>query len=137
MLNAILLTTGLFGVLGRPVGGSAASALMVVAGLSVYLSVSVFERARELLQDPAYRRKDALDMFNVAVQRALGQALPTCGAVLVVASAIMIVCRDGVMDFGLILFIGALCAVFSSVFVAVPVVMVLAKRQDAAREKKA
>ncbi|MEI6972429.1 MAG: hypothetical protein WCL44_13050, partial [bacterium] len=135
VLNTTLLTAGLFGLSGRVADGAAASAFMVVAGLAIYLTLAVFDRARELLKDPAYRRKGSAVVFNIAINMAMKQALLVCCSVLVIAVALMIACHDRALDFGLVLCIGVLCAVFSSVFIAIPVVLALSTRPAITKDR--
>lgn len=135
MLNTLLLTTGIFSLSGRPVGSVAAAALVVAAGLSVHSSLGIFDRVRELLQDVANRRKDSAEVFNAAIHGAIWHVLASCGMALVVAVALMIACPGRVLDFGLVLCIGSLCAAFSSVFIAAPVVLVFNTRWAGAKDK--
>lgn len=123
VVNALVLTAGFFCLSGRPIGPAVSAALAIVAGCSVFVVLGVFAWTGELGQEMEYRRKAPAEFFNLAIGRAVRHMLLTCGSVIIGAVALLLVCRGPVVDFGLALCIGAFCSAFSSLFIAVPVVL--------------
>lgn len=136
VINALLVSVGVFGLLGHVIGPAVAASLVAVAVCGAFVATAVFDRVKELNQDPVFRRKPLEETFNVAISGTLRQTLATCGAVLLGAVALILVCRGQVQDFGLVLLAGAICSAYSLVFVAVPVVLLLSRARPVSGKEK-
>ena len=135
-IHAVLLTVGVFSLTGHAIGPAVTAALVVVAGCSICVTLGIFDRMKELGLDSVYKRKLPQEVFEVAISRTIWYTITICGSALLGAAAMVIVCRGQAQDFGLVLFVGALCAACSAMFVAVSVVLALSRGTPAVGRDK-
>lgn len=135
-IHAVLLAVGLFSLLGHAIGPAVAAALVVVAGCAICITLGIFDHVKELGLDSAYKRKLPIEVFGVAISRSIRHTIAICGAALLGAAALLIVCRGQVQDFGVVLFVGSLCASYSAFFIAVSVVLSLSRAAPAVGRDK-
>jgi SecD/SecF fusion protein len=118
MLHDVVIVTGVFAWLGKPIDGVFLAALLTVIGYSVNDSVVVFDRVREM------RSIDRKSPFATVANSAVVQTLPRTvntgmGAVFILAT-LLFVGGDSLADFALALLLGVAVGTYSSVFTATP-----------------
>ncbi|MFF8102335.1 protein translocase subunit SecD [Streptomyces sp. NPDC016640] len=123
LAHDVIVLTGVFAWLGRPVDGVFLAALLTVIGYSVNDSVVVFDRIRELW------RKDGGAPLDRVTDRAILQTVPRTvntgiGVVLILA-ALALLGGDSLTDFALALLIGVAVGTYSSVLTASPLAIAL------------
>lgn len=130
MVHDVLLVTGLFAWLGKPVDSVFLAALLTVIGYSVNDTVVVFDRVRE------GRRRDPGAAFASTANRAVVQTLPrtvnTGMGALFILTALAVLGGDSLADFSLALIAGVVAGTASTVFTAVPLAVALEHRSPAA-----
>ncbi|MCT7357212.1 protein translocase subunit SecD, partial [Streptomyces sp. 15-116A] len=118
LAHDVVILTGVFAWLGKPVDGVFLAALLTVIGYSVNDSVVLFDRVREL------RRRDHRAPLAQVTNRAILQTLPRTvntgiGAAFIL-TALAVLGGDSLTDFALALLIGLAVGTYSSVFTAAP-----------------
>jgi SecD/SecF fusion protein len=118
MLHDVVIVTGTFAWLGKPIDGVFLAALLTVIGYSVNDSVVVFDRVREM------RATDPRSPFATVANSAVIQTVPRTvntgmGAVFILAT-LLIVGGDSLADFAVALLLGVAIGTYSSVFTATP-----------------
>ena len=126
MFHDVVLVTGVFAWLDKPIDGVFLAAALTIIGLSVNDSVVVFDRIRE-----AWHHTKSRDMVAVANQAALDTMPRTVntglGAMFILA-ALAILGGDSLQDFALALLLGLVIGTYSSVFTATPLSLLLHQR---------
>jgi SecD/SecF fusion protein len=129
MFHDVVVVTGVFAWLGKPIDGVFLAALLTVIGYSVNDTVVVFDRVREL------RHMRPKEPFAVGANTALLQTFPRTintglGAIFILA-ALAVLGGDTLTDFGIALLLGIIVGTFSSVFTATPLAIELDRRNPA------
>jgi SecD/SecF fusion protein len=135
MLHDVVIVTGTFAWLGKPIDGVFLAALLTVIGYSVNDSVVVFDRVREM------RAADRKSPFATVANRAVIQTVPRTvntgmGAVFILAT-LLFVGGDSLADFALALLLGVAVGTYSSVFTATPLAVVFDSRSRTRRSAPA
>ncbi|GGV79891.1 protein translocase subunit SecDF [Streptomyces griseoloalbus] len=123
LAHDVVILTGIFAWLGKPIDGVFLAALLTVIGYSVNDSVVVFDRIRELW------RKDARAPLAQVTNRAILQTVPrtvnTGIGVIFILAALALLGGDSLTDFALALLIGVGVGTYSSVLTASPLAVEL------------
>jgi SecD/SecF fusion protein len=136
MFHDVVIVTGVFAWLGKPIDGVFLAALLTVIGYSVNDSVVVFDRVRERLAT-GDRRTPFARAANTAVLQTLPRTVNTgMGAVFILA-ALLLLGGDSLADFALALLLGIGVGTYSSVFTATPLAVVFDARRSAPPPKPA
>jgi preprotein translocase SecF subunit len=127
LVHDLLVTIGIFSLLGRQISMPMIAALLTIIGYSLNDTIVVFDRVREDMQ--LYRGKGVklIDLLNGAVNATLSRTLLTSLTTLFVVVVLFIFGGDAINDFALVLIIGVMVGTYSSIFVASPVVYLLQK----------
>lgn len=120
LMHDVLITLGVFSVLGLTLGYEADSlfivALLTIVGFSVNDTVVIYDRIREnfkLMPD-----KGVEQVVNDAVNQTLGRSINTSMTTVLPLVAIVIFGGDTLKFFALALIVGFLAGAYSSIFIA-------------------
>jgi preprotein translocase subunit SecF len=120
LLHDILITLGVFSILGRTIGMEVNATfivgLLTVAGYSVNDTIVVFDRIRENVIRQPGRPFDAL--VNLSIIETLGRSLNTNFTVLLVLLAMLLIGGTSLRELLLSIFIGVAVGSYSSIFIA-------------------
>jgi SecD/SecF fusion protein len=135
MFHDVVVVTGLFAWLGKPIDGIYLAAALTIIGLSVNDTVVVFDRVRERWQGSSEEK------FTEAANKACLETTPRTintglGAMFILA-ALAILGGDSLQDFAIALLLGLFIGTYSSVFVATPLASYLQQRWPMPRAAKA
>lgn len=118
-VHDVLMTVGVFVLLGREFNAAMVGAILLIVGYSVNDTVVVFDRIREELKlDPGISLKDVI---NKSLNRTLSRTVFTGGTTLLTALALAIVAGGEINDIAVTLIIGVITGTFSSLFIASPI----------------
>lgn len=140
LAHDLILTAGIYGVLGYEITPAAVIGLLTILGYSLYDTVVVFDKVREnTSQDGEESRRTFAESVNLAVNQTLVRSINTSVvAVLPVGSILFIgslVLGAGTLrDIALALFIGMIAGTYSSIFIAAPLYVHL--RENEPENKK-
>ena len=130
MLHDVVVVTGIFAWLGKPIDGVFLAALLTVIGYSVNDSVVVFDRVREMRSID--RRSPFARIANTAVLQTVPRTVNTgIGAVFILAT-LLVLGGDSLADFALALLVGIGVGTYSSVFTATPLAVIFDERSPQA-----
>ncbi|MCB2156324.1 protein translocase subunit SecD [bacterium] len=116
LLHDLIITLGIFIVLGRSMTLDIVSGLLIVLGYSVNDTIVVFDRIRETMGEKYGRNMK--EIINLAINRTLSRTLFTSGSTLLTVLAMLIFGGVGLKDFALVLLLGIITGTYSSIFVA-------------------
>ncbi|HUO48357.1 MAG TPA: protein translocase subunit SecF, partial [Acidimicrobiales bacterium] len=126
ILHDLLITIGIFSLVGFQVTPAAVIAVLTIMGYSLYDTVVVFDKITENSKGlGASRRMSYQDMVNLSLNQVLARSLNTSlVAVLPVLSILIIGAQvlgaTTLQSFGLPLVIGIVAGAYSSIFIAAP-----------------
>jgi len=126
VLHDIIITVGVFSLLGREVSLVMVGAVLTIAGYSINDTIVVFDRVREGLMSG--RRGTVSQIMNACINETLGRTILTGGTTLLATAALFLLGGPVLSDFALVILIGILVGTYSSIFVAAPIVLWWSKR---------
>jgi preprotein translocase subunit SecF len=126
MLHDVVLTVGLYALVGFTVSPATVIAVLTVLGYSLYDTVVIFDRVKDnahTLGEPG--RRTILELVNTSLNEVLYRSLnTTISSVLPVAALLLlggqVLGASTLQDLALALFIGLVVGAYSSLFVAGP-----------------
>lgn len=123
LAHDVVILTGIFAWLGKPIDGVFLAALLTVIGYSVNDSVVVFDRIRELWRKDS--KAPLAQVTNQAILQTVPRTVNTGIGVLFILAALALLGGDSLTDFALALLIGMLVGTYSSVLTASPLAITL------------
>jgi preprotein translocase subunit SecF len=135
VLHDILITVGVYAIIGLPVSPATVIAFLTILGYSLYDTVVVFDKVDENVDTlgPAGRTSYS-DIVNLSMNQVLMRSINT-SLVAILPIVSLLVVGAGLMgatslaDFGFALFIGLLTGAYSSIFIASPLLALLKERE--------
>ena len=140
LVHDIVITVGVYALLGFQVSPATVIGLLTILGYSLYDTVVVFDKVREntagLL---ATRRTTYSEAANLALNQTLVRSINTSLIALLPVAAILAVSvfllgNGELKDLSLVLFVGMLSGTYSSICIATPVLADLKERQPEFRQ---
>ena len=121
LLHDVIITIGIFSLLGRELNLIMVGAVLTIAGYSINDTIVVFDRIREGLR--AGRRGSIADIMNACINETLSRTILTSSTTLLATAALFFLGGPVLADFALAIIIGIAVGTYSSIFVAAPVVL--------------
>lgn len=131
----VVLVVGLFAWLEKPIDSIFLAAAMTIVGLSVNDTVVVFDRVRETWQNSS-PPETFLNLANKACLQTVPRTVNTTMGALFILGALAVFGGDTLRNFSVALMVGLLIGVYSSVFLATPLVTELQQKWPMPRAKK-
>lgn len=126
LLHDVIITVGVFSMLGREISLVMVGAVLTIAGYSINDTIVVFDRVREGLRGGM--RGSVASVMNTCINETLGRTILTGGTTLLATGALFFLGGPVLSDFALAILIGILVGTYSSIYVASPVVLWWSKR---------
>ena len=117
----IITTIGLFALIQHEFNLATVAAVLTIAGYSINDTVVVYDRVRENLRK--YKRMDLAEVFNMSVNETLSRTTMTSVTTLLALLAIYFFGGEVLADFALAMIWGVCIGTYSSVFIAVPILL--------------
>jgi len=140
LIHDILITAGLYAIVGFEVSPSTVIALLTILGYSLYDTVVVFDKVRENTMGLAGgSRMTYSQATNLAVNQTLVRSINTSIIALLPVAGLLIIGAGllgagSLKDLALALFIGLAAGAYSSIFIASPIVADLKEREPAFKQ---
>lgn len=130
----VIVVLGIFYLLNKEINLVFVSALLTIAGYSLTDTVVVFDRIRENIKKYL---KDPIDIvINKSINEVLSRTIIVSLTTFLAALALFIFGGEVIHDFALAILIGIAIGTYSSIFIASPVVILLAKKKQTIIRKK-
>jgi SecD/SecF fusion protein len=123
----ILITAGVYSIVGREVTTSTVAALLTILGYSLYDTIIVFDRIRENV--PRMPRATFSQIVNRSMSEVLTRSLATSFSTLAPVTALMFFGGETLRDFAFALLVGVASGAYSSIFIAAPVLTLWKERE--------
>jgi preprotein translocase SecF subunit len=121
LLHDVLITVGVFSLLGRELTLTMVGAVLTIAGYSINDTIVVYDRIREGLASG--RRGTIEQIMNESINQTLSRTLLTSGVTLIPICCLFFFGGAVLHDFALAIIIGVVVGTYSSIFIASPIVL--------------
>jgi preprotein translocase subunit SecF len=135
LLHDVLAIVGLFTLLGLEFDLTTLAAILTIGGYSINDTVVVYDRIRENLRK--YKRMDMRELINRSLNDTLQRTVSTGMTVILALIALLIFGGPVIRNFNIAMLIGTLVGVYSSIFIAAPVLIYLKVRRGASGKEEA
>ncbi len=135
LMHDILITGGVYALLGREVTASTVAALLTILGFSLYDTIIVFDRIRENM--PRMPNAAFSQVVNRSMAEVLTRSLATSFCTLLPVIALLLFGGDTLKDFAFALVVGIASGAYSSIFIASPVLTHWKEREPIYRARHA
>lgn len=126
LMHDVLITIGIFAIIGREVNTPFVAALLTIVGYSINDTIVIFDRIRENMK--LMHRVPFIEQANTAVVDTLPRSINTSLTTLITILAIYFFGGASIQTFMLALFIGMFAGTYSSIFVASPLLVTWQKK---------
>jgi len=123
----IISTLGLFAVIQHEFNLATVAAVLTIAGYSINDTVVIYDRVRENLRK--YKQMPLADLFELSVNETLSRTTLTSGTTLLALVAIYLFGGAVLADFALAMIWGIVIGTYSSIFIAVPLLLYIGLRR--------
>ncbi len=127
LLHDIVITVGVYALLGREVSNSTVAAVLTVLGYSIYDTIIIFDRIRENI--PLMRRAPFATIANVSLWETIRRSLATTFITLLPVLSLLIFGGATLKDFAFALLVGIASGAYSSIFIAAPLLTIWKERE--------
>ena len=127
LLHDVLLTIGIFALLGLEFNPSTVAAILTIAGYSINDTVVVYDRVRENLRK--YKQMPLAELLNVSINSTLSRTLLTSVTTLLALSALYFFGGEVLAGFSFAMIWGVIVGTYSSIFIAVPLLVYMKLRR--------
>ncbi|MGI8645194.1 MAG: protein translocase subunit SecD [Nocardioides sp.] len=135
MFHDVVIVTGLFAWLDKPIDGVFLAAAMTIIGLSVNDTVVVFDRIRERWFGS--QQEPFAQVANKAAVETMPRTVNTGLGAMFILAALAVLGGDSLRDFAIALLVGLVIGTYSSVFTATPLLTYFQQFSPLARAGKA
>jgi preprotein translocase subunit SecF len=133
-MHDVLIILGFFAFFGWDFSLPVLAAVLAILGYSVNESVVVFDRVREVFRNRRMRTRTVPQVLDHAITKTMSRTILTHTSTQIVVCSMLFFGGETLFYFALALTIGILFGIYSSIFVACPVVMYLGvSREDLSR----
>ena len=134
LIHDILITVGIYALLGREVTTATVAAVLTVLGYSIYDTIIIFDRISENI--PLMKRGSFKQITNVSLWETIPRSLATTFITLLPILALLIFGGATLNDFAFALLIGIASGAYSSIFVAAPLLDWIKEREPEYARRK-
>ena len=127
LAHDVLITVGIYALLGQEVTVATVAAVLTVLGYSMYDTIIIFDRIRENIT--LMKRASFRVLGNVSLWETIPRSLATTFITLVPIVSLLLFGGDTLKDFAFALLIGIGAGAYSSIFVAAPLLAMFKERE--------
>jgi preprotein translocase subunit SecF len=135
LVHDVLSTIGIFSLLGLEFNLSTVAAVLTIAGYSINDTVVVFDRVRENLRK--YKKMSLGELFNLSINQTLSRTVMTSVTTLLALGALYILGGEVIRGFSFGMIWGVLIGTYSSICLAVPLLLYLNVRRGSGASQAA
>lgn len=136
LIHDVLVTAAIWQLLGQTFDLQVLAALLAIVGYSINDTIVIFDRIREMIA--THTKLDLRDVTNRAVNATLARSVLTSLLTLLAVVALLALAGPVVFPFSAVMAIGILVGMYSSIYIASPVMLGMeqlrARRAEKARK---
>jgi preprotein translocase subunit SecF len=127
LLHDVIAIIGVFALLGYEFNLTIVAAVLTIAGYSINDSVVVFDRIRDNMRK--YKTMPFIELINLSINQTLSRTFITGLTTIIVLIVLYVLGGEVLRGFSFAMLFGVIIGTYSSVFVAVPLLLYLNVRQ--------
>jgi preprotein translocase subunit SecF len=130
MVHDVVITAGIYALVGREVTPATVIAILTILGFSLYDTVVIYDKIQENTESPALMGRDTYaGVVNHSLNQVFMRSVNTSLVVLFPIISLLLFGGSTLKDFAFAMMIGVLTGAYSSIFVAAPLLAVLKERE--------
>jgi preprotein translocase subunit SecF len=130
LLHDLIITAGIYALVGREVTPETVIAILTILGYSLYDTVVIYDKIKENTESAAAIARDTYaGVVNTSLNQTLMRSVNTSLVVLLPIGALLLFGGSTLKDFAFALFVGVASGTYSSIFVAAPLLSILKERE--------
>lgn len=122
LAHDVIFTLGVLSLFNIDFSLSSIAAILTIAGYSINDSVVIFDRIRENLRK--YKKLELTDLFNISINNTLSRTIITSLTTLIALMCLYVFGGQVLKPFAFAMIIGVLIGTYSSIFIAVPTLLI-------------
>ena len=122
LTHDVIFTLGILSLFNIDFSLSSIAAILTIAGYSINDSVVIFDRIRENLRK--YKRLELSDLFNISINHTLSRTIITSLTTLLALICLYLFGGEVIKPFAFTMIIGVIIGTYSSIFIAVPTLLI-------------
>ena len=134
LIHDVLITITFLSLFGKEFDLNIVAALLTIIGYSINDTIVIFDRIRENARKNI--KMPLMDIINVSVNQTLSRTLLTSLTVFIVLIVLFIFGGAVIHDFTFALLVGTIAGVYSTVFIASPIVLFFEKIKPSGLKRK-
>jgi protein-export membrane protein SecD/preprotein translocase SecF subunit len=127
LIHVMLLGVGLFTLFGFEYSVAVVASFLILLGYSTSDTIVVFDRIRENMRKPEYRRVPVEKLVNDSINQTLSRTILTSLSTLFVAFCLFFAGGPALHDLSFPIVLGVIIGTFSTTFIAAPLLVYLDK----------
>jgi len=130
LLHDLIITAGIYALVGRTVTPATVIAILTILGYSLYDTVVIFDKVKENTESLAMVTRETYSgVVNISLNQVLMRSVNTSLVVLLPILSLLLFGGSTLKDFAFALFVGVASGTYSSIFVAAPVLALFKERE--------
>ena len=135
LIHDVIITIGVYALTGREVTPETVIAVLTILGFSLYDTVVIYDKIKENLETQSLVGRLGSDgTIDLSLNQVLMRSVNTSLVVLLPILSLLLFGGETLKDFAFAMFIGTAIGVYSSIFLAAPLLAVLKKREARFRQ---
>ena len=122
LTHDVIFTLGILSLFNIDFSLSSIAAILTIAGYSINDSVVIFDRIRENLRK--YKKLVLSDLFNLSINHTLSRTIITSLTTLIALTCLYFFGGEVIKPFAFTMIIGVIIGTYSSIFIAVPTLLI-------------
>jgi preprotein translocase SecF subunit len=123
IFHDVLIAMAPFFFLHKEMSLATLAALLTVAGYSLNDTIVIFDRIRENIRNNALKNKSFAEVINFSINQTLSRTVITSLTTAFVVGALLFIGGASISDFSLPMFIGTIAGVYSTIYIASPILI--------------
>jgi preprotein translocase subunit SecF len=130
LVHDVVITAGLYALVGREVTPETVIAILTILGFSLYDTVVIYDKIQENTESAALTaRLGYTGVVDLSLNQTVMRSVNTSLVVLLPILSLLLFGGQTLKDFAFAMFVGVAIGAYSSIFIAAPVLTVLHERQ--------
>lgn len=121
LFHDVFIAMGFLAITGRELNLTIVAALLTIAGYSINDTIVIYSRIRENIK--LYRKASMKEIVNMSLNQTLSRTVLTTFTTLLAVSSIFLFGGEVLRDFSFTLLIGIVSGIYSTIYIAAPLVI--------------
>ena len=121
LTHDVIFTLGILSLLNVDFNSSNIAAVLTIAGYSINDTVVIFDRVRENLRK--FKKMELVELFNLSINNTLSRTILTSLTTLMALFCLYLLGGQVIKPFAFTMIIGVIIGTYSSIFIAVPTLL--------------